>query len=87
MVCTDYTEHIDDGSVQITHLQVSIGTCKLFVLQIFWSKQHGHTNKMVVCSLKQGPIYYVYSVYLLLALVATKPNSFAMWIYDLAVLQ
>ena len=32
---------------------------------------------MVVCSLKQGPIYYVYSVYLLLALVATKPNFLA----------
>ena len=42
---------------------------------------------MVVCSLKQGPIDYVYSVYLLLALVATKPNSFARWIYHLAALQ
>ena len=42
---------------------------------------------MVVCSLKQGPIYYVYSVYLLLALVATKPKSFGRWIYHLAGLQ
>ena len=31
---------------------------------------------MVVCSLKQGPIYYVHSVYLLLVLVATKASFF-----------
>ena len=35
---------------------------------------------MVVCSLKQGPIYYVYSVYLLLNLLATEHESFGGWI-------
>ena len=30
VVYTDYTEHIDDVSVQTTHFQVSIGTCKFF---------------------------------------------------------
>ena len=39
---------------------------------------------MVVCSLKQGPISYVYSVYLLLALLLPSLPSLNFWQVDLS---
>ena len=30
VVCTDYMEHTDVVSVQLSHFQVCIGTCKFF---------------------------------------------------------
>ena len=77
-LCTDYMEHIDDGSVQITHFQVYIGTCDFFILH-FLAKlatlMPQQTDSILSVTRATRPIYHVYSVYLLFAIAEYNEAS------------
>ena len=65
-LCTDYMEHIDDGSVQIIHFQVFIGTCRLFYFAFYgWTSNiDALTNYSMLSETRATrSIYHVYSVY------------------------
>ena len=71
VVCIDYIEHTDVVSVQLSHFQVCIGTCKFFILHflaklatLMPSQNYSMLSEMRAIRL----IYYVYSVYLLFAI-------------------
>ena len=47
VVRTDYTEQMDDGSVQIIHFQVFIGTCRLFYFAFYgWTSNIDALTKL-----------------------------------------
>ena len=77
-LCTDYMEHIDDGSVQIIHFQVFIGTCRLFYFAFYgWTSNIDALTKLQYALWNKGPYTTsIVSTYYSLCLLPSQ-NLFA----------
>ena len=79
VVCIDYIEHTDVVSVQLSHFQVCIGTCKFFHFAFsgLTSNIDAPTKwQYTLCITRTVRlIYYVYSVYLLFVTVKYNEAS------------
>ena len=78
VVFIDYIEHTDVVSVQLSHFQVCIGTCKFFHFAFsgLTSNIDASQNYSMLSETRAiKVIYHVYSVYLLFAIVEYNEAS------------